>query len=261
MKDLRLVFKKIVWLLPLTLGLMSNSNTIKPLPKINKEFQVVVHIVYDKDTTNSITESTIIQQLNLANEYFKPIQASFKICEFRYIYNFQFHDTLRDERFVELTTQYYAPNRINMYVVGGFLDPNTCGKASLGGVSRFKDDLLIVRKECVSAITIGHELGHYFNLEHTFEGEGFELANGSNCASAGDKICDTPADPYIHGEKTTDYVNSNCIFYNTKKDANGEYYDPDVTNVMSYYACNCSKFSNQQFEKMVNYYMNNRLKW
>lgn len=44
-----------------------------------------------------------------------------------------------------------------------------------------------------------HEIGHYFGLLHTFETVTSltrEKVDGSNCANAGDKICDTPADPY-----------------------------------------------------------------
>jgi hypothetical protein len=35
--------------------------------------------------------------------------------------------------------------------------------------------------------TLTHELGHYFNLDHTFAG-----CDGSNCATSGDRVCDTP---------------------------------------------------------------------
>ena len=36
--------------------------------------------------------------------------------------------------------------------------------------------------------TLTHELGHYFNLDHTFE-----ACDGANCATSGDRVCDTPA--------------------------------------------------------------------
>jgi hypothetical protein len=36
--------------------------------------------------------------------------------------------------------------------------------------------------------TLTHELGHFFNLAHTFQ-----ACDGSNCASSGDRVCDTPA--------------------------------------------------------------------
>lgn len=36
--------------------------------------------------------------------------------------------------------------------------------------------------------TLTHELGHFFNLDHTFAG-----CDGANCATSGDRVCDTPA--------------------------------------------------------------------
>ena len=36
--------------------------------------------------------------------------------------------------------------------------------------------------------TLTHELGHYFKLDHTFQG-----CDGGNCTSSGDKVCDTPS--------------------------------------------------------------------
>lgn len=35
--------------------------------------------------------------------------------------------------------------------------------------------------------TLTHELGHFFNLNHTFQG-----CDGANCATSGDRVCDTP---------------------------------------------------------------------
>ena len=44
--------------------------------------------------------------------------------------------------------------------------------------------------------TLTHELGHFFNLDHTFNG----CTTASNCATSGDKVCDTPAsDAAVYG--------------------------------------------------------------
>jgi hypothetical protein len=105
-------------------------------------------------------------------------------------------------------------------------------------------------------------LGHYFDLDHTFSGEGIELANGSNCSTAGDGICDTPADPYVDTEPVSDYVDGNCIFISKKKDVNGQFYDPDVSNIMGYYQqCRCLKFTHDQYAKMANHYLSNPTAW
>ncbi|CAM4340111.1 zinc-dependent metalloprotease [Flavobacterium terrigena] len=39
--------------------------------------------------------------------------------------------------------------------------------------------------------TVTHELGHFFNLDHTFASNGCNPAN-ANCATEGDRVCDTP---------------------------------------------------------------------
>ena len=55
--------------------------------------------------------------------------------------------------------------------------------------------------------TLTHELGHFFNLYHTFQG------CGSNCASTGDRVCDTPAagSPYYDCDPDGS-VTSTCGF-------------------------------------------------
>lgn len=53
---------------------------------------------------------------------------------------------------------------------------------------------------------ISHEFGHCLGLLHTHSGSGCadyyscsENADGSNCTTCGDRICDTPADPCLAG--------------------------------------------------------------
>jgi hypothetical protein len=119
-----------------------------------------------------------------------------------------------------------------------------------------------VLKKLSSVRVMQHEFGHYFGLPHTFEGSGAELANGSNCTTAGDLICDTPSDPYVDGDDPNSYVDGNCKFISMKKDANGQYYDPMVGNIMSYYsdACVCG-FTHDQYMKMAKTYLSKIGMW
>lgn len=106
-------------------------------------------------------------------------------------------------------------------------------------------------------MTLTHEMGHYWGLEHTFAGP--ELANGSDCTTAGDAICDTPADPYM-GPPLDQYL-TDCIFTGMMQDPNGDWFDPDVGNIMSYYSgCRCH-FSYQQYERMAQTYLNGPGMW
>lgn len=105
-----------------------------------------------------------------------------------------------------------------------------------------------------------HEIGHYLNLYHTFDAVGGnELVDGSNCATAGDMVCDTPAD--ITGVAGISI--SNCVYAGTPVDAKGMLYKPDTKNLMSYwhsYGCQTDHFSAGQFDRAYNGYwfrMNN----
>jgi hypothetical protein len=94
---------------------------------------------------------------------------------------------------------------------------------------------------------VSHEMGHYFNLLHTHEG-GNELANGSNCTTEGDYVCDTPADPYDKpGASST-----GCAYTGTATDASGQPYAPDLKNLMGYWhtrGCQTDHFSPGQLER------------
>gem|GEM_PF-2255437 len=90
--------------------------------------------------------------------------------------------------------------------------------------------------------SMAHEMGHCFGLYHTHQG-GNELVDGSNCGSAGDFVCDTPADPNLNDAGNM----SGCTYVGTSTDANGDSYSPDPTNIMSYAPASCRQgFSSGQ---------------
>ena len=105
-------------------------------------------------------------------------------------------------------------------------------------------------------------MGHYFGLPHTFStSDGNELVDGSNCSTAGDGICDTPADPFVDGDDVSSYINGDDVFYYMGKDINGEYYSPLIGNYMSYYSGYRCEFTDGQYKKMVESYNNNKGTW
>jgi len=239
------------------------NDTLKAIPKINKKFLVAAHIVLDKNGNGTYSPDAIRFALASVTEIFKPINASFELCEVDSIPNFKFmiiNDGIGDVN--ELRAQYNRPGRLNIYfsdslVVNG--KGGYCGLASLGGIaSGSKPSVVLV---CSDAVTIAHELGHYFGLEHTFNQNGRELANGSNCATAGDFVCDTPADPYNSSMKMELFMPRGCKFIWQGKDANGQYYNPDPSNVMSYYPCSSLIFTRGQYERMAKTYLANPIAW
>ncbi len=97
-------------------------------------------------------------------------------------------------------------------------------------------------------VILGHELGHVLGLGHTHgfnTGTTNELVDGSNCDVAGDKICDTPADPGLYNN-----VNASCQYTGGLKDANGDPYQPATDNLMSYSKDECmNHLTNEQLER------------
>lgn len=113
---------------------------------------------------------------------------------------------------------------------------------------------------------LAHEVGHFFNLPHPFNGWDNELyneddhgaqvtsfwapdgetlvefVNGSNCMTAGDAMCDTPAD---YG-----FPSGSCNYNGTVTDPNGEVLTPLVENVMNYFF-NCPNYSFTEEQKVV----------
>ena len=113
--------------------------------------------------------------------------------------------------------------------------------------------------------TLAHELGHYFNLAHTFNNSTSsdvsvrELVTrntsetlprlSANCSTTGDYVCDTPSDPYnIAGGYLTS-CNTTGIGI-TAVDANGDGFMPSPTNVMNYYFCSPYIFSAGQYARI-----------
>ena len=110
--------------------------------------------------------------------------------------------------------------------------------------------------------TFSHELGHYFSLYHTHRGTEFgnthllaervaRVAPDANCATDGDLLCDTDADPrYSSG----DFDFNNCAYTGTEMDDLGVTYAPTISinNIMSYYPDACGGiFTAGQFTRIA----------
>lgn len=102
-----------------------------------------------------------------------------------------------------------------------------------------------------------HEMGHFFGLSHTHGpcntlcGGVKECPDGSNCATAGDFLCDTPADPMLLG-KVSQPPNCEYDGSDAAPAACGPTpYAPPVRNIMSYSVWTCmDEFSPMQIAKM-----------
>jgi len=142
------------------------------------------------------------------------------------------------------------------YVERSSSGSSLCGYAYYPG----GPDVILMKNRCaINGSTLPHEIGHFFSLIHTHGSSNIfltdELVNGSNCDTAGDLICDTPADPQLG----SDNVNTSCVYTGTFIDGNGDSFVPDPNNIMSYSRKECrTQFSTQQFARIYATFQNTR---
>jgi hypothetical protein len=122
---------------------------------------------------------------------------------------------------------------INVYFV-----PNT----PICGISSFTFSAvqgIIIDSACAGnsskPSTFAHEVGHYFDLYHTHEtAVGVECPDGSNCGSAGDLLCDTPADPDLSGHVSAYPACAYDDYAAPPASCDDTPYAPQTDNLMSY---------------------------
>lgn len=139
---------------------------------------------------------------------------------------------------LQAVDQYRRPGFVNVIYTNSLPQ----GVQGLGGF----DHALVVHSVDRQDILV-HELGHVLGLPHTFGPD--ELVDGSNCATAGDGICDTPADGGFY-QPGVDVDMSTCTYIGTATDANGDLYAPMLNNIMSYSPCDVDAFTAGQSQVM-----------
>jgi len=181
---------------------------------------------------------------NKLNSYFNNTNINFHLSGSDYIDSDTYYN-VNDSTFESILLLDAHENAIDIYVVsdGVNLDRKK-------GIALMKRSVCAINSDAYSQTTIAHEVGHCLGLYHTHHGtfheEGDsnqcpEYVNGTNSDVCGDYITDTPADPnnWFYG-----------IYIGIETDANGDSYNPDPLNFMSYSGGNRSKFSNGQIELM-----------
>lgn len=232
------------------------------------------HLIARTNGEDRVRLDKVLDQLCAINEDFEAIGFQFYLKDgaFNFIDNNTAYENHLQVQSAILESE-RDPSAVNIFV------PETANFSS-GGVGTVLGyfnpgfDWLVISKNEISASssTLPHELGHFFSLLHPFSGwepnawneedhgnpvtqttapDGFtevELADGSNCEEAGDRVCDTPAN-YNFG-----FGWPNCEFDALVYDRNNDLLQPDEELFMSYFlACSRSSyyFSDDQIDLML----------
>lgn len=224
-------------------------DSVSQIVQLYRTIHITVYITKNNQGQTNVNLATVNASIALLNQVFDPVKVTFAIFSVNYIDNYHFDAIHMATNEKYLTAQYYTTNTINLYFVSELYsaaEQQICGYAYYPSRSK---DVILINKSCLNEAFIAEQIGHFFNLYHTHETTfGNELVNRSNCATAGDLCCDTPADPGLTGKVAT-----NCQYTGTSVDANSNYFTPTTNNFMSLspLACRCF-FSDEQLIRMIN---------
>ncbi len=240
--------------------ILQNSSSYKNRTPADSTVPVKFHIIRNSAGLGGMDSTDAFNELALTNSMYINAGIKFFHCgDINYIDNTSYINFEKgvDETICDLNDR---PNMINIYFaqnVYRITNGNTVQICGYAYTSSLTKNRVVLDNDCASnGSTFAHELGHYFSLAHTHATNGGgELVNGTNCNTAGDQLCDTPADPGL----STLTVSSTCQYTGSQTDGNNQAYMPNVRNIMSYSRKSCrTEFSSGQYQRMQAYFQSYR---
>lgn len=227
---------------------------------VSKQYiPIKAHVIRSTDGEGGLDEYELEDVISNLNDVYADAYLEFFLYDgINYIDN-DYYCQFKTSKEKSLVESNYVTNTINVYFanrVENAANENICGYTY--NIPNY--DVIVIQNSCATGnSSLLHEIGHYLSLIHTHGPDNTcmtkELVNGSNCSSEGDQICDTPADPKL----TLCNVNNFCRYIGTETDANGDTFNPDTKNIMSYSLKGCrSQFTEQQLARMYAYYMSTK---
>ena len=227
---------------------LDNMHTFVKIP-------VRVHIIKNNNGDTGVDPADVNGSVSTANIYFQPVGIQFFIDSVDYVNDYNYSYITYNQYFKELLNQHVVPNRINLFLA----DSIRLGQYRSYGLTYFPNvadsNFIFLDKQFVVGKYLTTLLGHFMGLLSTHETKGGAgLASESNCATSGDFICDTYADPGLFGQ-----VDTSCIYQGNFTDTGSGYYVPSVANIMSDSPdkCKCI-FTPLQYRRIYFYFLKYR---
>ena len=237
---------------------------------------VALHAVRNTDGSDGISEAQLLDMMCILNDKYQDQEIQFYLTNppINYINNTGINNV--PNNFTSELRSARIPNAINVFVTNNINDQLGAAGYYQSPAGWSGNDFIVVARNFVYAQNVfPHEIGHFFSLLHPFHGwennpwsESAwgnpvganapsdpsifvspivnEFQNGSNCATAGDRICDTPPD-YLFALHPNQ---GGCAEWSIPvQDPNNTVVNPQENNVMSYFGnCGSHDFTADQKE-------------
>lgn len=224
-------------------------------------------LVAKSDGSGRTSERAGLQALCRLNEAYLDQDIQFYLKEFKYINSNSIYSNPSSFSGSNAIAGNMTYNAINVFMVHEMEEEGVLAYYQPEAGPNGNDWVVSLESAAGQDLVLPHEVGHFFSLNHTFYGwecnggwvpadgnpvgantpcgEPAERVNGSNCTTAGDQICDTPAD-YM-------FPSNSCSYTLDVKDINGALLAPDIHNYMNYvYGCSDYHFTDGQKEEINN---------